>query len=106
VTISKRTVRASRSGVVRVRVSCPRSVRHCQVSLALRRGKRRLAHRSVTIGGGKTAKVALHLTHAARRQLARARSLRVDVVATTSAAGRSHATSRARIRVLAPRRRG
>jgi len=105
VTISKSTVRASRSGMVTVRVSCPRSVLHCQVSLVLRRGGRQLAQRLVTVGGGKTAKVTVRLTRAARKQLARAGSLKVDVVATTTGAARSHATTRARIRVLAPGRR-
>jgi hypothetical protein len=105
VTISKRTVRASRSGKVTVNVSCPRSVLHCQVNLVLRRGGRQLAHRLVTVGGGKTAKVTVVLTRAARKQLAHAGSLKVDIIATTSGAARSHATTRARIRVLAPARR-
>jgi hypothetical protein len=105
VTISKRTVRASRSGKVTVRVSCPRSALHCQVSLVLRRGGRSLAHRLVTVGGGKTARVTVRLTRAARKQLARAGSLKVDVVATTRGTARSRATTTTRIRVLAPGRR-
>jgi hypothetical protein len=102
VTISKRTVRASRSGIVTVRVSCPRSVQHCQVNLVLRRAGRQLAHKLVTIGGGKTAKVKLRLTRAARRLLARSGSLTVEVVATTAGSERNHATTKTRIRVLAP----
>jgi hypothetical protein len=105
VTISKRTVRASRRGKVIVRVSCPRSALHCQVNLVLRRGERSLAHRLVTVGGGKTAKVTVLLTRAARKQLAAAGSLKVDVVATTTGTARSRATTTTRIRVLAPARR-
>jgi hypothetical protein len=105
VTISKRTVRASRSGKVTVRVSCPRSALHCQVNLVLRRAGRQLGHRLVTVGGGKTAKVTVRLTRAARKQLARARSLKVDVVATSTAAARSRVVTRAQIRLLAPGRR-
>jgi hypothetical protein len=105
VTISKRTVRASRSGKVTVRVSCPRSAQHCQVNLVLRRAGRQLGHRLVTVGGGKTAKVTVRLTRAARKQLARARSLKVDVVATSTAAARSRVITRAQIRLLAPGRR-
>jgi hypothetical protein len=102
VTISKRTVRASRDGTVTVRVSCPRSAVHCQVNLVLRRAGRQLGHKLVTVGGGKTAKVKLHLTRAARKQLARAGSLKVDVVATTAGSARNHSTTTTRIRVLAP----
>jgi hypothetical protein len=102
VTISKRTVRASRSGIVTVRVSCPRSELHCQVNVVIRRAGRQLAHKLVTIGGGKTAKVKLRLTRAARKQLARSGSLTVDVVATTAGSERNHATTKTRIRVLAP----
>jgi hypothetical protein len=105
VTISKRTMRASRSGIVTVRVSCPRTEQHCQVNLVLRRGGRQLAQKLVTVGGGKTAKVRLRLTRAVRKQLARAGSLRVDVVATTTGSARNHAITRAQIRVLAPGRR-
>jgi hypothetical protein len=105
VTISKRTVRASRSGKVTVRVSCPRSALHCQVNLVLRRAGRQLGHRLVTVGGGKTAKVTVRLTRAARKQLARAGSLKVDVVATSTAAARSRVTTKTPIRLLAPGRR-
>jgi hypothetical protein len=105
VTVSKRTVRASRAGIVTVRVSCPRSARHCQVKLALRRAGRQLAHKLVTVGGGKTAKVKLRLTRAARKQLARSRKLTVDVVATTAGSERKHVTTRTRIKLLAPRTR-
>jgi hypothetical protein len=105
VTISKRTVRATRSGKVIVSVSCPRSALHCQVNLVLRRGGRQLAHRLVTVGGGKTAKVTVLLTRAARKQLAAAGSLKVDIVATTTGTARSRATTTTRIRVLAPGRR-
>jgi hypothetical protein len=104
VTISKRTVRVSRKGIATVRVSCPRSALHCQVDLRLRRDGRQLARRVVTVGGGKTAKVALRLSGAARKQLARSGSLTVDVVAITTAAGRDRASTRTRIRLLAPGR--
>jgi hypothetical protein len=105
VTVSRRAVRASRKGIVILRVTCPRSERHCFVDLKLRRGGRQLAHRTVTVGGGKTAKVRLHLTRSARRQLRRHRSLLVDVRATARDAAGNRATTTTRIRLLAPRRR-
>ena len=69
------------------------------------RGKRRLAQQTVTVAGGKTATVALHLTRAARTQLARARALSVDVVTAARDAAGNRATGRTRIKLLAPRRR-
>jgi hypothetical protein len=57
------------------------------------------------VAGGETRRVSLRLNSGARRALARSRSLRVVAVATARDAAGNRATTRTRIRVLAPRRR-
>jgi hypothetical protein len=105
VTVSPKKIRASRTGIVTLRVFCPKSARHCRVDLRLRRAGKRLAQQFVVVGGGKTAKVRLRLTRPARAQLKRARTLFVDAVAATRDDAKRHATTTTRIRLLAPRLR-
>jgi hypothetical protein len=105
VKVSPRKVRASRTGIVALRVSCPRTARHCRVNLDLRRAGRRLAQELVVVGGGKTARVRLQLSRNARAQLKRSRALFVDAVAAARDDAKRHATTTTRIRLLAPRLR-
>ena len=105
VTVRPRTVRASRTGRVRLRVTCPRGERRCRTDVRLRLGRSVLARKTVTVAGGKTVKVSLRLTRSARRQLARKRSLKVVVYAIARDAAGNRATTKTRIRLLAPRRR-
>jgi hypothetical protein len=105
VTIVKRTVRASKNGVVTLRVTCPTGEVRCRVDLRLLRGKRQLVRKSLTVSGGKAANVTLRLTRADRLRLVRLRSLLVDAAATARDAAGNHATTKTRIRLLAPRRR-
>jgi hypothetical protein len=105
VVVRPRTVRMSRAGRVRLRVSCPRSERRCWIRLRLRRGGRDLARRTVTVAGGKTAKVTLRLRRSARRRVVHSRSLKVVAVAAAHDQAGNRATTRTRLRVLAPRRR-
>jgi hypothetical protein len=102
VKISPKKIRASRTGIVTLKVFCPKSARHCRVDLRLRRAGTRLAQELVVVGGGKTAKVRLRLTRTARAQLKRARTLFVDAVAATRDDAKRHATTTTRIRLLAP----
>jgi hypothetical protein len=104
VKVSPKKVRASRSGIVTLRVFCPKSARHCRVNLHLQRAGKRLAQNLVVVGGGKTARVRLHLTRSARAQLARARALFVEAVAAAKDDAKRHATTTTRIRILAPKR--
>jgi hypothetical protein len=105
VVVRPRTVRASRRGAVRLRVKCPRSERRCWIRLRLQRGRSVLARRTVTVGGGKTAKVTLRLTRRALRRLVHRRSLRAIAVASARDRAGNRATTRTRVRLLAPRRR-
>ena len=103
VTIVKRTVRASRKGVVTLRLSCPRGEVRCPVELRLRRGARLLVRKDVSVAGGKSANVTLRLLRSDRLRLVRVRSLRVDAAATVRDVAGNRFTTTTPIRVLAPR---
>ncbi len=105
VTIVKRTVRATKKGLVTLRVACPSGEVRCKVDVRLRRGKRQLARKSLTVAGGKSASVTLRLARSDRLRLVRLRSLPADVAASARDAAGNHATTTTRIRLLAPARR-
>jgi hypothetical protein len=105
VTIARRTVTASRTGSVTLRVACPRGEVRCTVDVQLKRKGRRLARKAITVAGGKSANVVLRLSRSARSQLTRARKLSVDALLTSRDAAGNRATSKATIRLLAPGRR-
>jgi hypothetical protein len=103
--LKRKTLRASKRGIVTLRVRCPRSERHCIVDARIRsKGKRLAKTRSkVVIGGGKTAKLRLKLTKAARARLARRGAIRATVVVRTRDAAGNRRTTRTAIRLLRPR---
>jgi hypothetical protein len=105
VTIVKRTVRATKKGLVTLRVACPRGEVRCKVDLRLRRGKRQLVRKSLTVAGGKAANVTLRLAPSDRVRLVRVRLLLVDAAASARDVAGNHATTTTRIRLLAPRKR-
>jgi hypothetical protein len=105
VEIVKRTVRATRKGLVTLRVACPRGEIRCAIDLRLLRGKRQLVRKSLSVAGGKSASVTLRLTRSDRLRLVRLRSLFVDAAASARDAAGNHATTTTQIQLLAPARR-
>jgi hypothetical protein len=105
VTIVKRTVRASKKGLVTLRVACPKGEIRCRVDLRLRLGLRLLVRKSLTVAGGKSANVTLKLLRTDRLRLVRVRSLLVSASAAARDVAGNHATTTTRIRLLAPARR-
>jgi hypothetical protein len=101
VRVSPHRVRASRTGVVKLRVACPRGERSCRTQLRLRLRRRYVASKTLTIRGGKSRVFALKLNRAARRELTRKRSLKVTAVAVARDAARNRATTKTTIRLLA-----
>ena len=97
--VSPRTVRASKNGTVKLRVTCPAGTRSCRVQLKLQVGKRTVATKTVTVAAGKTKTVTLVLSRAARRDLGRKRSLHATAVASANGA-----TTRATTLLLSPKR--
>ena len=105
VTVRPRRVRASRSGKVVLRATCPRGERRCRIDLRLRLGRKYVARRIVTVAGGRTVNVTLQLRRSARRELGRKGSLRVVAYAIARDAAGNRATTKTRIRLLAPKGR-
>jgi hypothetical protein len=102
-TLSSRTIRASKAGTVKLRIACPRGKGSCRVALRLALGKRVLAKKSLTVRAGASRSVALTLTRSARRDLARKHSLHVTAIAVTSRGGK-HTTTRTSVLLLPPRK--
>jgi hypothetical protein len=105
VTVRPRRVRASRTGRVRLRVTCPRDERRCRIEVRLRLGRKYVGRKTVTVAGGRTARVTVKLRRSARRQLSRKRSLKVVAYAIARDAAGNRATTKTHIRLLAPKRR-
>jgi len=105
VAVTPRTVRASKTGTVSLRVACPRSARSCRTQVSLQLGRRTVAAKTLTVAGGKARLVTLKLDRSARRDLLRKRSLQVIAIVTARDKTGSPATSRTAIRLLAPSRR-
>ena len=102
VRVSPRRVRASLKGIVKLRVSCPRGERRCRVRLRLRLRHRYVASKTLTVAGGSSRVFSLELRRAARRELARRRSLKVTAIAVARDAAGNAATGKTSIRLLAP----
>ena len=105
VRVRPRRVRVTRRGLVKLRVSCPRSEQFCRVDLRLRRAGVTLARKKFQVAGGKTRRVSLRLRRSTRRRLSRLGSLRAVARAAARDAAGNRATTRTRVRLLAPRRR-
>ena len=103
VRVRPRRVRVSRRGLMKLKVSCPRGELVCRVDLRLRRKGTTVARKKFRVAGGKTRRVSLRLTGKARRRLLRTGSLRVTAVAAARDLAANRATTRTRLRLLAPR---
>ena len=98
-------MRVSGTGALKLRVKCSPGESPCRVTLRIRRnGRQIVTRRIVTIAPGATRTVAFKLSRSARLALFSAGSFRADVTATTRSGAASPATTRNRIRLLAPRR--
>jgi hypothetical protein len=105
VTIPKQTVRASKSGLVAVKLRCPLgTVGACAGKITLSRvGDKRMGTATVAIARGATRKVNVKLTRRARAALKKAKRVNVTAaVAGRDANGTSHRT-KATIKLVAPR---
>ena len=103
--VRTKRARVSRKGKVVLRARCPKTEVRCRIAVKLRHKGKRIASGRKTVAGGKTAKITVRLTRAARRKLARAGSLKAQAVWTTRDAAGNKATKRTRVKLLAPRPR-
>jgi hypothetical protein len=104
VTLPSRRLQASRTGAVRLRLSCPRRAQICRARVRLRRAGRTVAAARLTIAGGATAAAKLVLRRSVRERLMRAGALRVIAVIAARNADGARTTTSTAIRLLAPRR--
>jgi hypothetical protein len=96
--------RASRRGVVRVRVRCEAGIRDCAGALSLtRRGRRLAAERSFVLGQGSSRVLRLRLRRSARRAIRRRRGLLVKASARTRSPWGTTRVSSTRARVRSRR---
>jgi hypothetical protein len=102
VTLKPRSVRASARGTVTLRLTCPASETRCTIKVRLVDGRTTIASKTVKVTGGKTAKVTLRLTRAARRRLAARRRMRVKAVITATDAAGNRSSTTLRITLRAP----
>jgi hypothetical protein len=82
VDVLTRSARASRTGLVTLRLSCPDDEVRCRVTVRLRHGRTSSARKAVTILGGKGARVRVRLPKAIRSRLAERARLRVTALVT------------------------
>jgi hypothetical protein len=98
VAVGPERVRMSRKGVVRLLVACEAGGEDCRVQLRMKRRGRTVAVKTRLVRSGDERTFALKLDRPTRRKLIRKHSLRVNVLA-----GSGGRTTRASIRLLAPR---
>jgi hypothetical protein len=99
--------RASKRGVVTIRITCPRTEKRCRVSVKLVRRGKRIAHKTLTLRRGATRSFRLRLSKSARSALAARRRLKVTAVVTARDAAGNRRTTRLRmtLRAAAKKRR-
>jgi hypothetical protein len=102
VLIRTRSARIDARGAVALRVSCPQGEVRCTVRLALRRGGKDVATRTVTLRGGRTQSFRLRVKRAARTKVLRKGSLRFTAVAKARDLAGNEATARKAVKLLAP----
>jgi hypothetical protein len=96
VTVTPKSLRASKSGKVKVRVRCPDAEIRCSVKLTLKRGNAAAARKTLTVAGGLSRWVTLRLDRATRSRLAARGRLKARmVVAAVDAAGNKQTTTHA-----------
>jgi N,N-dimethylformamidase beta subunit-like, C-terminal/Bacterial Ig domain len=103
VRVRPRRVRASRRGLVKLRVTCPAGEAICRIDLRLRRAGTTVARKRLEVRGGTTREVSLRLTMSARRRLLRSGSMSSLALAAARDLAANRGITSTRIRVLAPR---
>jgi hypothetical protein len=102
VEVLTRSARASRTGLVALRVSCPDDEVRCRVTLRLQHGRMSSRRKTVALLGGKGARISVRLPNAARTRLAERGRLRVIALVTARDDAGNVATIRHRFVLRAP----
>jgi hypothetical protein len=102
VTLKLVSARASKSGAASLRVGCPAGEASCKIGVALKLGRSTVAKQTITVTGGKTAKLTLRLSKSARRKLAKSGSLSLKALITATDAAHNTSTATVRLKLRAP----
>jgi hypothetical protein len=102
VTLKLLSARVSKSGAASLRVGCPSSETSCKIGVALKLGRSTVGNKTITVTGGKTAKLTLRLSRAARRKLARSGRLTLKAVITATDAAHNTSTATLSLKLRAP----
>ena len=99
----QRSVRASKGGIVKLRLKCLRGEKRCTITLRLKRGGKVVAVKTARIDVGATRTVSLRLSKSTRRALANKGSVKLSAtLAARDTAGNAKSTTRS-LTVKAPR---
>ena len=94
VVITPKLLRISKTGSVTLKVKCPKSEKSCKITLRLKLNGKTIAKQTVTITGGKIARITLKLPASVRAMLRKHTSLKLTATGTaTDAAGNTRTTS-------------
>jgi hypothetical protein len=104
VTITPRSAKLSKKGIVTLRVSCPQTERSCAGRLSLTRSLRnahtsKVGNGTFRIGGGQTALVRMHLSASNRKLVKRLHTLTTKATAIATDAAGNTATVKATVKI-------
>jgi len=102
--VGARTLRASRKGVVKLKLTCPGGETNCTITVKLVYAGKTLAKRIVTLAGGRSSNVTLKLSKANRKKLAKRHSLKAKALITALDAAGNKSTRTVKITLRAPAR--
>jgi hypothetical protein len=102
VLITQRSVRVSKRGIARIRVTCPVTEVRCTVAVKLKLKGKTVARKTLTVRGGTTRTLDLRLSKSARSTLAARSRVKVTAVVTATDAAANHKTTRLRMTLRAP----
>jgi hypothetical protein len=98
---TRRVVRVSRRGVVKLAVRCPWSKRRCRITVRLKAARKTITRKTVMVKGPKTVKARLRLPKETRLKLVRRGTLSMTAVIRVRAAG-AKLTTRVPLELRAP----
>ena len=103
---SPRSVRVSDTGRVTFRVRCPNTEQSCRITLQLKRGNKvASSKKTVSIRGGKQAKITVRVRDFVRTYLSHHPRLKVTAITDARDAAGNRGTTRVKVTLRAPKRR-
>jgi hypothetical protein len=105
VRVTVRFLRATRNGLVKLRIYCPATEVRCRVTLRIKQGDRVLAQKTLTVKGGKKRTFVLKLSKPTLRTLIQKGRVKATVRVTARDAANNTKRTSKRITLLRPKHR-